>query len=776
MSLGMSTANGRPLTAHRLPSIHVLGIRHHGPGSARLLRQALSALEPDCVLVEGPPDADDLLHWLLHPALILPVALLVYRPDKPRRATFYPFALFSPELQAIRYALEREIPVHFMDLPQRHQLALGHKATPPSFDPFRRLAAAAGHSDYEAWWNGLVEQQQRGEQAVAFFESVLWLMATLRETAEAEQLPSANTAEAIGRRIALQREAYMRQTIRQAVAAGRQRIAVVCGAWHGPALGNLANEVEDAALLRDLPVAEVEASWVPWTYGRLAQASGYGAGIHSPGWYHHLWEASEAGRPLVEISARWLSRVAALLREEQMDVAPAHVIEAVRLAEALAAIRGRPLPGLTELNEATQSAICFGASEPMELIRRRLTVGERMGMVPPGVPMVPLQRDLQQQQQALQLLPEAEKNTLTLDLRDPLHLSRSQLLYRLLLLDIHWGKPMTLRGQVGTYAEAWELQWLPELSVRVVQAGIWGNTVRDAAAAFVEDTATRSTELPQLTKLIDQVALADLPETIPALLARIEELAAVSSDIAHMMETLPPLAQSLRYGNLRQTAAHQEQMQRVFDHLLARVCIGLPGACRSLDDSAAEGMLARLVAVAGAVNMMQKAEQAQQWQAVLARLADQPRLHGLVAGRACRLLLDSDAFSADEVTTRMRRALPLGVGDWQQTKEAADWLDGFLRDSGLILVHDTRLWQLVDGWIAGLDREQFQGVLPLLRRPFSSFPDAIRRQLQERVRYGSRPTAGRPPEAPLPRFNQQQADAVLAYIAQLLKVDKVDLD
>lgn len=327
---------------------------------------------------------------------------------------------------------------------------------------------------------------------------------------------------------------------------------------------------------------------------------------------------------------------------------------------------------------------------------------------------------------------------------------------------------MTLRGQVGTYAEAWELQWLPELSVRVVQAGMWGNTVRDAAAAFVEDTATRSTELPQLTKLIDQVALADLPETIPALLGRIEELAAVSSDIAHMMETLPPLAQSLRYGNLRQTAAHQTQMQRVFDHLLARVCIGLPGACRSLDDSAAEAMLARLVAVAGAVNMMQKAEQAQQWQAVLARLADQPRLHGLVAGRACRLLLDSDAFSVDDVTTRMRRALPLGVGDWQQTKEAADWLDGFLRDSGLILVHDTRLWQLVDGWIAGLDREQFQTILPLLRRPFSSFPEAIRRQLRDRVRYGAVAASSRPVNDRRIRFNQQQADAVLGYVAQLL--------
>lgn len=187
-------------------------------------------------------------------------------------------------------------------------------------------------------------------------------------------------------------------------------------------------------------------------------------------------------------------------------------------------------------------------------------------------------------------------------------------------------------------------------------------------------------------------------------------------------------------------------------------------------------MFTRLVAVDAAVNMMQEAEQTQQWQGVLARLVDQPALPGLLAGRACRLLLDAAVFSPEEATMRMRRALPSGVGGWQQTKEAADWLDGFLRDSGLILVHDARLWRVVDGWIAGLEKERFQEVLPLLRRAFSSFSEAIRRQLQDRVRYGvaaafSRPPNGETAVGQFKRFNQEQADVVLDYVAQLLDVD-----
>ncbi|KPV49127.1 hypothetical protein SE17_34365, partial [Kouleothrix aurantiaca] len=122
---------------------------------------------------------------------------------------------------------------------------------------------------------------------------------------------------------------------------GYERIAVVCGAWHAPALVDLASPKADAALLKGLPKTKLQATWVPWTHGRLAYGSGYGAGIESPGWYEHLWHGMRAGHTSTEVATRWLARVARLLREQDFDVSSAHVIEAVRLAEALAALRGR---------------------------------------------------------------------------------------------------------------------------------------------------------------------------------------------------------------------------------------------------------------------------------------------------------------------------------------------------------------------------------------------------------------------------------------------------
>ena len=233
------------MSSEQPAAVRVFGIRHHGPGCARSLRQALEALNPDLVLVEGPPDADAVLSLAAHAEMHLPVALLVYRPDAPRRAVFYPFAEFSPEWQAIRFAQQRDVPVRFMDLPMAFQLARdepGRKSSvehdendedgagdsaPPEeqgvaeagrADPMTALAAAAGYDDPELWWEHQVERRQ---DAAGLFEAIAEVMQALRADA-----PVADRD--------LTREAFMRQTIRAALKEGRIAGAGLDVFWYEP--------------------------------------------------------------------------------------------------------------------------------------------------------------------------------------------------------------------------------------------------------------------------------------------------------------------------------------------------------------------------------------------------------------------------------------------------------------------------------------------------------------------------------------------------------------
>jgi hypothetical protein len=673
------------------PSPTIFGIRHHGPGSARSTLRALEQLQPDAILVEGPPDAAEVLPLLAHADMRPPVALLIYAPDAPRRAVYYPFAIFSPEWQALRFGLTNDIPVRFMDLPQAHQLGDGgremgdgdipkinesieetvppdpqHPTPNPRADPLGWLAAAAGYSDGERWWEHMVEQRR---DAADLFAAILEAMAALR----AEAPPDPDPVEA-------QREAWMRQSIRAAQKEGYQRIAVVCGAWHAPALVDLTGAKADAALLKGLPKIAVQATWVPWTHGRLAYQSGYGAGIESPGWYEHLWRTGAAGCGPTEVAIRWMARVARLLREQDIDASSAHVIEAVRLAETLAALRERPLPGLPELNEASQAVLCFGNDLPMRLIHEQLIVGEALGAVPDETPLAPLQRDLAREQRRLRLPAEASWRDYDLDLRKPNDLQRSHLLHRLGLLGVPWGALQRSGGGKSTFHEGWRLEWQPELSVALIEAGAWGNTIADATAAFVRGSAERTGDLPALTKLIGQALLADLPDAIEHLMRRLRDEAALASDIAHLMDALAPLVNVLRYGNVRKTDT--SAVPEVVAGLVARICVGLPAACSALNDDAAEAMFAHVLAVQGALALLQNAEHRAAWQAALRRIADQaaesgrggPAIHGLIAGRACRILLDDGVFSAEEASRRVGLALSSAGAP----AEAAAGIDGLL--------------------------------------------------------------------------------------------------
>ncbi|MGW1050136.1 DUF5682 family protein [Streptomyces sp. NPDC001118] len=841
----------------------LLGVRHHGPGSARAVRTALDAARPAVVLIEGPPEADALIPLAADPDLRPPVALLAHAVDEPGRSAFWPFAEFSPEWVAIHWALDHGVPAHFIDLPAAHTLAweegekgLGEAPTGSGapagpgteetaagpqdadestdadesrdsdesrdgeaqvrVDPLAALAEAAGYDDPERWWEDVVEHRGPGERdPFAPFAALAEAMGALRERYGAG-----------GHARDVVREAHMRLRLRAARKEFGDEVAVVCGAWHVPALREKTTVAADRALLKGLPKVRTDLTWVPWTHRRLARSSGYGAGIDSPGWYGHLFHAQD--RPV----ERWLTKVARLLREEDRVVSAAHVIEAVRLAETLAALRGRPLPGLGETTDAVRAVMSDGSDVPLALVHDRLVVGDVLGEVPESAPAVPLQRDLARQQRSLRLKPEARERELELDLRGDTDAGRSRLLHRLRLLGVGWGEPARSRGSTGTFRETWRLRWEPELSVRVAEAGVWGTTVLAAAQAKAkaEADAAAAGTLADVTALAEQCLLAGLPDALPVVMRVLADRAALDADVGHLAQALPALVRSLRYGDVRGTDTGA--LAGVAAGLAERVFVGLPPACAALDRDAADEMRGHVDAVHTAVGLLSETpagaaapprtrEQAtsptapaapapaarlpaaaynvplpgrrgttarshddgpgagqgdlrDRWRAVLRTLSVRDSVAGVLRGRAVRLLLDDGALRPEEAARLMGLALSPGT----PPADAAAWIEGFLGGGGgLLLVHDERLLGLVDSWLTGVSAEAFTDVLPLLRRTFAAYEPGVRRTLGELVRRGPGDrAAGRVAHGVVtPGFAAEpdtgRADAVLPVLRLLLGLD-----
>jgi hypothetical protein len=725
-------------------TVEVLGIRHHGPGSARAVERALDEIRPDALLIEGPPELDEVVGLAANPGMRPPVAGLIYALDEPRRASFYPMAAFSPEWVALQWAFRAGVEVAFADLPASQRIAFDGGEPDPGqrLDPIAELATAAGYDDPERWWEDAVEQRHQGQAIRKRFAAIAEAIAQIRDAAAGPD------------EVTVLREAAMRRRLR---AAARQHatVVLVCGAFHAPAVAADAwpTVAHDNALLKGLAKTKVAATWAPWTSARLAYASGYGAGVRAPGWYHHLFTTPH------DVIARWLVRVAGALRGDGFDVSSAAVVEATRMAVALAALRGRPLAGLSELNDATVSVLCHGSDLPLRLVGRDLIIGHELGSVPGDTPTVPLARDLAQLQRRLRMKPSAGETTIVLDLRHDGQLQRSFLLHRLAILGVHWGVPADTGRTGGTFKEAWVVQWRPELSVDLIEASLQGTTVASAAAAKVAGDAEQAESLGDLALLVDQTLTADLGEALDDVLAALDARAAHQHDGRVLAETIEPLARTRRYGDVRGTDT--SAIDRLVRVLGTRAAVGLPAACASLDDEAAVRCRAAIESAHAGVSLLDDEVLRDEWERALTAVSTQRGVHGSVAGRVNRLLLDAGRLDVDEAARRLSLVLSVAA----DPARAAAWLDGFLAGDALLLVHDPALLGVIDQWIATVPDDTFDDLLPLLRRTFSRYERAERRTIAEQL---ARAPGERSPSAATDDIDYERAAPALATAARML--------
>ncbi|MFC8226482.1 DUF5682 family protein [Streptomyces sp. NPDC057287] len=499
----------------------LIGVRHHAPSLAAALPALLDAAAPDILLVELPAEFQPWLGWLAHEETEAPVALAAVPADGTcaggeRGPAFYPFADFSPELVALRWAARNGVPAVACDLPLAERSWARGGADAPTPVPFPGAAPVRGEAhglsaalrsrltgrDGDDLWDRLVEAPAPGSTPEALRRAALLTGWALRYEAE-------GTGGVDGEDLV--REDCMRGHVAEALANGR-RPAVVVGAFHTPALLHSAHGAAEAPARGERAASAAPSgpdaggqvngagttvactvSLIPYTYPLLDSRSGYPAGIRDPEWQQTVLDAAGSPPALHEALIRTAVRVCTALREQGHPYGPADGREVVRVAGDLARLRELPAPGRGEFLEAVQTVLgrgeTYGTGRAVAQALERVLVGSRTGRPCPAAPRSGLGPAVEAETAALSLPgPEDSHEKTPRDLRlDParsvLDGRRQLLLRRLTVCGIPYSREQPVTGAGGSegLTTRWQVGWTPATAAMLTAAGARGVTPAQAA-------------------------------------------------------------------------------------------------------------------------------------------------------------------------------------------------------------------------------------------------------------------------------------------------------
>ncbi|MFI9832333.1 DUF5682 family protein [Streptomyces sp. NPDC051913] len=712
---------------------YLLGVRHHSPALAAAVPALLDASGAEVVCIELPADFQPWLTHLGAPGTVAPVALA--GAGESGRLGFYPFADFSPELAAVRWARERGVEVVCCDLPMSDprwgDTPTGDARVPAAEAPtaFAAALTAAGTGrDGDDMWDRAVEVLAPGCAPEAVRRAALGVGWALRRDAESTGgVPAVDLA----------REARMRETIARAARGGR-RVAAVVGAFHAPALAvDAAEAPAPGAPAPDDAHPSVVTSLVPYAFDLLDSRSGYPAGIRDPRWQQAVFTAGGDPERLYEAAARAITDVCRELRAAGHVAGTGEARETLRVAGDLARLRGLAAPGRGEVLEALTTVM--GQGEPLGRGRalaqalETVLVGTDRGRVAPGTPRSGLGPAVEAELAALRLPgpDEPAARELRLDpLRSALDGRREILLQRLAVCGTGYGEPVQVSGtgDGAALTTRWRLAWTPAVPVRLDLAGIRGVTAALAAEGTLRETFRRESAEGGPTSALVLAGLrgaarCDLPALVAERLADAAEVLPACATLPELLTALD-LLEALRRGHLPGTTPESRRSAaELAAELLESAVRSLPGLAGS-DDPEDAGALIALASRAGEHRLGLRMDEALN---DLARTGS-PLVQG--AALAARVLLDLD--DADTLGSRAAGWIDTATGP-DQRHALSRRLAGLLGGAAPLLQSaPTALDPLMDR-VDTLADQGFLDRLPALRGGFDTLSPAGRDRLLDTV-------------------------------------------
>ena len=715
---------------------YFFGIRHLSPAAAFHMRTLLDKLNPKLVLIEGPSDLNEQIEWLCHPEVIYPIAILAYTKSTPIRSILYPLAIYSPEVQAILWAHEHNVECRFMDLPSSVFLALG-EANKSQLEDEDSLSQENGSLTTEQAYSQL--ELLSGEDHDSFWERNFEHLEDADRYAQASATFGLELRNSVENNLDRQaenivREAYMKRVITDSLAQGHkaEQIFCVCGSFHVEGLRH--NEPMTDAELSALPKVESSATLMPYSYYRLSDRSGYGAGNKAPQYFHLLWKALNSGG-LQNLPYLYFTSLAASQRKFGNLVSSAEIIEAVRLSQTLATMRNSRYPSWPDLHDSAITTIGHGRFSELAMAFADTEIGTAIGFLPEGISRTSLQEDFYRQLDTLHLerFRTAVSQPLDLDLRENLRvksreaafldLRRSFFLHRLRILKISFASLSAKKQMQANWGEYWLLRWTPEAEIELAESSLLGDTLEEATINCLKECCQKSDSVATTATLLKDAFLAGLSATFQYILSALRNLSVEAASLEDIAQTAEELSIITRCGTLRQLDC--TSLLPLIEQLYLRACLITEESCYTKEFKPIRQAMEQI----NKLSLNHSCLNASMWITLLKRLSLNDKLNACLSGFAMALLLERGAADEAELSCEIGRRLSHGMS----AESGAGWFEGLASKNHQALIMRLNLWKALDKYLSELDEQSFRRALVFLRRTFANFSPQEKNDIAENL-------------------------------------------
>ena len=719
-------------------------IRHHSPACAWHLKKAVAAYEPDCILIEGPENAQEQIRVLAHPETKAPVALYYFykdskgllSEDKEDYRCYYPFLDSSPELVAMREAEALGIPARFIDLPYGEILigtaedrGIRAEREKPSYNDdyllsrsayLRRLCEKTGLRSFDELWEKYFEIGGLFLETADFIRLVSVQCGLSRQHTPKEEL------EADG---CLLRERYMAQQI--AEASGKyKRILVVTGGFHTYGLMELETLQPAAKPVKLHRLADRDQGVYPIAYSMEAAdaLNGYASGMQSPGFYQQVWDRllkKETPEGAYEGAAlHQLVSAGRQARKKKEPLSSYDIICALSMAKGLAALRGKQEPGLYELRDAALSSFVKGEYSPSTDLPLRilseLNRGKQVGSLCRDADRPPLILDFEEQCRKFGLKIQAAGQQEELFTKEK-HLAMSRFFYQIEYLGTGFarrtrGADLLNRKDKSRIREIWSYRFSGSVLAALVDVSMMGGTVAEASRTRLVRQFQTSQSSQEAARLMAQGFLMGFLEEQARMGMHIREVLMEDGDFFSLTKGFSHLRMLYELQELYevQDSAELEELIRICFQKIVQL---LPSMAQVKDEQLKECMegclsLYQITGRPGFVRYRPVLLEA--FERLLGQRGITPGLEGTVLG----LLYGYE--SRYEARIRSAAAGYLQGTDEMQMKSAAFLRGLFYTARDFVFVQEHFL-EMIDGLLEKLSGEAFMKLLPELRQAFGYF-------------------------------------------------------